>query len=226
VSARLQAVLGAEESFGVSVQGVHQLDAQLIEGHVADVVEPGDHRDGAHHLAADTEPRAYMSPASAGGGRLMPSRAASAVATRECSPSSNGACLTCCRSRSRPAQATSGQLTMVSAMAGLASASRTKLLPTTCGPNNAAQARLAKTMVHRASRTIAGVEPADRQIDADVELAGHVVVAAHRQRGADQLSGACGDSRAVTWRMSAISLSGPGGGGWGRESSARAKPIP
>jgi hypothetical protein len=56
-------VVSAEEAIGIVIQRVHQLDAQLIEGYLGDVVEPGGHRDGAHHRAANPEPRADHEPA-------------------------------------------------------------------------------------------------------------------------------------------------------------------
>jgi hypothetical protein len=81
-----------------------------------------------------------VNPPSAGGGLLTPSSAASATQIRERSSGSNGDRWASWRSRSSPAQATSGQLMIVCAAAGSARASRTKLLPTSRRPNSAAQA--------------------------------------------------------------------------------------
>jgi hypothetical protein len=138
------AVVSAEETVGVVVQRVHQFDAQLIEGHLGSVVEPCGHRDGAHHRAADAEPWADHEPALGRGWAAHAIQGGFGQGDQECSSGSNGDRRASWRSLSSPAQATSGQLTIVCAMAGSASASRTKLLPATRGPNSAVHARVGR----------------------------------------------------------------------------------
>jgi hypothetical protein len=42
--------VGVEEAFGAGIEGVEQLDAELVEGPLGDLVEPGCHPDDPYHL--------------------------------------------------------------------------------------------------------------------------------------------------------------------------------